>query len=93
MADISYTKWLRETSNWNRYEKGTIIRCVYCGDVIAEETYDKNGENRAFEFFSNTNKKLLTWFNRDQMNDIHKIIHFCAEHHLNLETDEIVDKD
>lgn len=34
---IRFTKWSRETSNWNKYEKSTIIRCVYCGDVIAEE--------------------------------------------------------
>lgn len=92
MAEITYTKWKRETSNWSKYEKGTIIRCVYCGDVIAEETYDKNGDNRAFEFFNNETNRLLTWFNRDQMNDVHRIIHFCADHPLNLETDEIVDK-
>jgi len=89
---IRFTKWSRETSNWNRYEKGTIIRCVYCGDVIAEETYDKNGMNRTFEFFSNTTKRLLDQFDRHQLNDIHQIIHFCAENPLNLETDEIVDK-
>lgn len=92
MSEIRFTKWARETSNWNKYEKGTIIRCVYCGDVIAEETYDKNGENRRFEFFNIITKQLLAWFNRDQMNDIHSIIHFCAENPLNLETDEIVDK-
>lgn len=91
--EISFTKWLRETSRWNRYEKGTIIRCVYCDDVIAEETYDQNGENRAFEFFSNTTKRLLNQFDRHQMNAIHKIIHFCADNPLHLDTDEIVDKE
>ena len=74
------------------YPQGTIIRNVYCGDVTAEETYDKNGGNRAFEFFNNETNRLLTWFNRHQMNDVHRIIHFCAEHPLNLETDEIMDK-
>ena len=66
---------------------------VYTVDVIAEETYDKNGMNRTFEFFSNTTKRLLDQFDRHQLNDIHQIIHFCAENPLNLETDEIVDKD
>lgn len=93
MSEITYTKWVRETSHWNRNEKGTIIRCVYCGDVIAEETYDKDGKNRTFEFFSNTTKRLLNQFDRNQMNAIHQIIHFCAQHHLNLEKDEIVDKE
>ena len=60
--------------------------------MTAEETYDKNGGNRAFEFFNNETNRLLTWFNRHQMNDVHRIIHFCAEHPLNLETDEIMDK-
>lgn len=91
--ELRYTKWLRETSRWNRYEKGTIIRCVYYGDVIAEETYDQNGENRAFEFFSNTTKRLLDQFDRNQMNAIHKIIHFCANNPLHIETDEIIDKE
>lgn len=91
--ELRYTKWLRETSHWNRYEKGTIIRFIYCGDVIAEETYDKNGEQRTFEFFSDTNRRLLSQFDRNQMNDIHQIIHFCAENPLNLKTDEIVDKE
>lgn len=92
MDEISFSKWTREISRWSKHEKGTIIRCVYCGDVIAEETYDKNGENRRFEFFSKTTDRLLSWFDRHQMNDIHHIIHFCAEHPLNIETDEIVDK-
>lgn len=91
--ELRYTKWLRETSRWNRYEKGTIIRCVYYGDVIAEETYDQNGENRKFEFFNKTTDRLLDQFDRHQMNAIHKIIHFCADNPLHLETDEIIDKD